>query len=525
MRNGKNALHAVLVGLVVACLSTPVSSFAQGARRPMGPPPAAPKATVMTTGAWQTKSIDYLKASDSGEDFQFGTAVAVSGDGNTMAVGAVGETSASKGINSVPSGNAPYSGAVHVYSRSATGWKQQAYVKASNTAEGAQFGGSVALSKDGNLLAVGAPGESSAAKGINGDQNDRSIDDAGAVYLFTRNGTMWTQQAYVKASNTFATDTGYAFGTALALSADGKTLAVGSAAEASNGWGVNGNQTDHSAQDAGAVYTFVYDGNNWSQQGYLKPWNTTAGGGLFGYAVGLSGNGDTLAVGAQNEDATRGGVYVFRRAHGVWSQETRFPDAPNAEGDDQLGCSVAISDDGNTIVSGACEEDALLVGIQPPTAGGNDRSTDVSTGAAYVWVHGADGRWSLQTYMKSFNTRVNDQFGWSLAMSGDGNTIAVGAHYEDSGAKGINGDMTDFSMEDAGAVYIYTRSGNTWVPTSYVKPSNTEATEEFGTPVAISTDGKVLVVGATKENRDAKGINGRPTGKHVTNAGAAYVYY
>ena len=504
-----------------------VRSFApggggRGARAGLLRLPGDPKSKQ---GPWQTKSIDYLKASDSGEDFQFGTAVAVSGDGNTMAVGAVGETSASKGINSVPSGNAPYSGAVHVYSRSATGWKQQAYVKASNTAEGAQFGGSVALSKDGNLLAVGAPGESSAAKGINGDQNDRSIDDAGAVYLFTRNGTMWTQQAYVKASNTFATDTGYAFGTALALSADGKTLAVGSAAEASNGWGVNGNQTDHSAQDAGAVYTFVYDGNNWSQQGYLKPWNTTAGGGLFGYAVGLSGNGDTLAVGAQNEDATRGGVYVFRRAHGVWSQETRFPDAPNAEGDDQLGCSVAISDDGNTIVSGACEEDALLVGIQPPTAGGNDRSTDVSTGAAYVWVHGADGRWSLQTYMKSFNTRVNDQFGWSLAMSGDGNTIAVGAHYEDSGAKGINGDMTDFSMEDAGAVYIYTRSGNTWVPTSYVKPSNTEATEEFGTPVAISTDGKVLVVGATKENRDAKGINGRPTGKHVTNAGAAYVYY
>ena len=74
--------------------------------------------------------------------------------------------------------------------------------------------------------------------------------------------------------------------------------------------------------------------------------------------------------------------------------------------------------------------------------------------------------------MKAFNTRSNDQFGWALAMSRDGNTIAVGSHLEDSGAKGINGDQSDASAEDSGAVYVYTRSGDTWIPGPYVKASN-----------------------------------------------------
>ncbi len=70
------------------------------------------------------------------------------------------------------------------------------------------------------------------------------------------------------------------------------------------------------------------------------------------------------------------------------------------------------------------------------------------------------GKWSHQAYVKAFNPRENDQFGWALAMSRDGNTIAVGSHLEDSGAKGVNGDQSDASMEDSGAVYVYTRTGD-----------------------------------------------------------------
>src|SRR5260370_6680614 len=109
------------------------------------------------------------------------------------------------------------------------------------------------------------------------------------------------------------------------------------------------------------------------------------------------------------------------------------------------------------MVAGAFDEDGILPGIQPPNAGGNDEPSDTSSGAAYIFAR-KDGKWSQQAYVKAFNTRENDQFGWALAMSRDGNTIAIGSHLEDSGAKGINGDMYDTTAGDSRPVCVYTRS-------------------------------------------------------------------
>ena len=106
-------------------------------------------------------------------------------------------------------------GAVYVFTRAGGGWTQQAYVKASNPRGSAEFGHAVALSADGNTLAVSAYWEPSNATGINGDQKDESIPQAGAVYVFTRRGTTWTQQAYIKASNTGEAGTADAFGEAI----------------------------------------------------------------------------------------------------------------------------------------------------------------------------------------------------------------------------------------------------------------------------------------------------------------------
>ncbi len=133
----------------------------------------------------------------------FGSSVALSADGSTLAVGAPDEASAATGIGGNQADNsAPGAGAVYVFTRSGTAWSQQAYVKASNTDADDRFGDSVALSADGSTLAVGAVVEASAATGIGGNQADNSAQDAGAVYVFTRSGTTWSQQAYVKASNT-----------------------------------------------------------------------------------------------------------------------------------------------------------------------------------------------------------------------------------------------------------------------------------------------------------------------------------
>src|SRR5678816_4255803 len=139
----------------------------------------------------------YGKASNTGAGDVFGYSVTLSGD--TLAVGASSEASAAIGVNP-PGGefdnSAISAGAVYVFVRTGTTWAQQAYVKASNAGAGDGFGYSVALS--GDTLVVGAPGEASAATGVNpsGGQPDNSASKAGAVYVFARTGTTWTQQAY-----------------------------------------------------------------------------------------------------------------------------------------------------------------------------------------------------------------------------------------------------------------------------------------------------------------------------------------
>jgi hypothetical protein len=133
------------------------------------------------------------------------------------------------------------------------GLGMRTYVKASNTGAGDQFGFSSALSDDGSTLVVGATGEASATTGIDGNQADNSAPNAGTVYVFKRSGTAWSQHAYIKASNTSASDL---FGWTAALSADGSFLAVGALDEHSAALGIGGNQADHSASNAGAVYVF-----------------------------------------------------------------------------------------------------------------------------------------------------------------------------------------------------------------------------------------------------------------------------
>src|SRR4029077_18725958 len=127
-----------------------------------------------------------------------------------------------------------------------------------------------ALSRDGSTLAVGTPAESGGATGIGGDPSySPGSVRSGAVYVFARRDNAWSQQAYVKASNTSAGD---AFGISVSLSSDGNTLAVGAYLADSPGTGINGNQggiADNNS-NAGAVYVFTRAGGAWSQQAYVK---------------------------------------------------------------------------------------------------------------------------------------------------------------------------------------------------------------------------------------------------------------
>jgi hypothetical protein len=179
----------------------------------------------------------YLKASNTDAGDNFGTSIAL--DGDTLAVGADFEASAATGVNGDQSSNDNgRSGAVYVFRRSGTMWRQETYLKAFRTD---RFGSSVAL--DGDTLAVGAVDEASAATGVDSDQSNNSAANSGAVYVFTRSGTTWGQEAYLKASNT---DAGDRFGGKAALDVD--TVAVGAYFEGSAATGVDGDQSNNDAE-------------------------------------------------------------------------------------------------------------------------------------------------------------------------------------------------------------------------------------------------------------------------------------
>jgi len=196
-----------------------------------------------------------LKAPHVVDDLQFGTRVALSSDGSTLAVGARGDSSAATGVDGNPQGSsAPLSGAVHVFRRDGVNWPHQAYLKASNAEMDDNFGRAVSLSDNGDTLVVGAPFERSTADGLNGNQASNGSSDVGAAYVFKRQGLAWRQRAYVKAPNSGGGD---GFGMGLALSADGLTLAVGAAGEASSASGWNGaHVSDNDQPRSGAVYLY-----------------------------------------------------------------------------------------------------------------------------------------------------------------------------------------------------------------------------------------------------------------------------
>lgn len=469
-------------------------------------------------------AIAYIKASNTGAGDLFGRrAVALSADGTTLAVGAPSEDGNLRSESN--------SGAVYVFTRDTNGsWSQQALLKASNGEAGDAFGRAVALTADGAMLVVGAPSEDSGATGVNGDQANNSAPGAGAVYVFTRTGGVWTQQAYIKASNA---EGGDVFGRAVALNADGTTLAVGANGEDSNASGVNGNQLNNTLHQAGAVYVFTRSGGTWSQQAYLKASNPGLGD-LFGANVALSANGSTLAVSAWQEDSAAtgingdeasnaatdsGAVYVFARDRfGYWIQHA-YVKASNAEAFDQFGSSIALSGDGATLAVGAYGEDSKGGGIY---ADQSDNSRP-SSGAVYMFKRGSTG-WSQKALLKGGADPYDLFGGLAVALNADGTTLAVGAHGEDSAALGINGDPSDNSQLQSGAVYTYTLNGGLWMSHAYIKASNTSANDGFGMAVALSADGATLAVGAPLEDGGTSGVNGNQLDNSAVDSGAVYVY-
>lgn len=476
------------------------------------------------------KLVTYVKASNTDPNDYMGYSVALSDDGSTLAVGAFRDASNATGVNGNPFDNSMTSaGSVFIYRYDGSNWYQQAYIKASNTESNDQFGRAVSISSDGNTLAVSASGESSDATGINGDESDNSAALSGAVYLYKYNGSDWEQQAYIKASNTDSLDQ---FGQAISLASDGRTLAVSATGESSIARGVNGDELNNSATNSGAVYLYRDNGNNWVQQAYIKASNTDEFE-QFGTSVSLSSNGNTLAVGSQGESSNAmginsdesnnlasfaGAVYLYRYNGSNWLQQA-YIKASNTNSYDLFGRSISLAADGNTLAVGAPGEASNSKGID-----GDEANNDSSlAGAAYLFRY-ENNQWLQTAYIKASNTDADNSFGYSVALSPDASKLAVSAYKEKSSSTGINGDQNNIAANESGAVYLFHYNDNYWEQNSYIKASNTNSSDFFGYSIDLSSNGLKLAIGAPNEDSGDTGINGDQSDNSAPSSGAVYIY-
>jgi len=312
--------------------------------------------------------------------------------------------------------------------------QELAKLTAADAAWSDYLGYSVAVS--GDTAVIGAYGD------------DDGGSDAGSAYVFVRAGGVWTQQAKLTAADAAA---GERFGYSVAVSGD--TAVIGA-------------YRDNSG--AGSAYVFVRAGGVWTQQAKLTAADAAAGD-CFGISPGVSG--DTAVIGAHGDDEFAGSAYVFVRSGGVWTQQAKLT-AADAAANDYLGCSVALS--GDTAVIGA-------------------HGDDQSAGSGYVFVR-SGGVWTQQAKLTASDAAANDQFGYSVAVSGD--TAVIGAYGDDDGGS------------DAGSAYVFVRAGGVWTQQPKLTAADAAAGDYFGCSVAVWGDTAVI---------GAHGYGG-------SDAGSAYVF-
>ncbi|RZJ25749.1 MAG: integrin, partial [Haliea sp.] len=476
------------------------------------------------------RAIGYFKSSNPGTNHFLGSVntVSLSADGSTMALGAYGEASDGSGPANT---SAPDAGAVYIYARGPAGWVQQAYLKAPVPEAGDFFGKALALSADGNTLAVSADGEDSSHTGTFAvtPAHNNGNTESGAAYIYTRSGGSWSPQAFIKASNAGTFDL---FGFSLALSGDGNTLAVGAYLEDSPARGINGATGDDPAgSDSGAAYIFTRSGTTWSQQAFIKASNADAND-WFGFKVALSFNGDALAVSgwsetsgsqatpADNSVLNAGAVYVFARTGVSWTEQA-YLKSTLPEVDDRFGNALALSSDGNTLAVAAQGDDSNHTGTFAATPADNNLAAN--SGAVYLFTR-SGAAWSQQAFVKASNTRAVDRFGHQLSLAGNGNLLAVGAYQEDSSSRGFGGNQADAGATNAGAAYLFSRTGANWTQQAYLKAPNADAGDRFGIGIALSRDGTSLAIAADSEDSSATGVQGNTADNSISGAGATYLY-
>jgi gliding motility-associated-like protein len=350
-----------------------------------------------------------------------GFSVAISGDGNTAIVGGTLDDQTQ--------------GASWIFVRSGGVWTQQgSKLVGTGTVGQSRQGQAVAISADGNTAIVGG-----------------FVDDTyiGAAWIFTRNGSSWTQQGNKLVGNGYIGNP--SLGMSVALSADGNTALVG------------GRQDNNAA---GAVWVFTRSGGVWTQQGNKVTGTGSIGVATLGAAVALSADGKTMIAGGHNDNNGIGASWIFTRNGNTWTQQGNKLVGTGWIKKPQQGASVAISADGNTAIVG----------------GASDNS---SVGAAWIFTRNGN-TWTQQgSKLVSSDTIGLALQGTSVALSADGNIAVVGAGSNDNGA---------------GILFVYSRSGNTWTQRNTLVGTGYSGVSNLGNTSSLSADGNTVISSGNADN-------------------------
>lgn len=388
-----------------------------------------------------------IAASDGQVSDFFGAAVDIAKDADFVIVGAQLED----GGSGDPKSNA---GTAYIFTKSGSSWSQQAKLIASDAAASDQFGVSVAINSDGTYAVMGAQFEDGGA----GDP----ITQAGAGYVFVRSGSTWTEQAKLVASDAAASDT---LGSTSAMDDDGVYVAIGTSANdnytgsvyiftrSGSTWSQQANLTASDAQtgdlfsyvsfnsdasyiicgadgedtnggNAGAAYIFTRSGSSWSEQQKITA-SDAAAGDLFGNYVAMDADGDTVIVGARMDNTRTGAAYIFTRSGSTWTEQAKLT-ASDAAQQDRFGTFVGLSDNG----------DYAFVGSE----------LDAGGGSLYVFERSGSS-WSQIKQLQASDREQGDALGNAIAVNNIGNIIIAGAKGEDGGSGN--------PASGQGAAYIY----------------------------------------------------------------------
>jgi len=316
-----------------------------------------------------------------------------------------------------------------------------------------QFGQSVSLNYNGTTLIVGAPGY------------DSNSNPPGTAYIFTRSGTVWSQQANLLSGDANSNN----FGTVVESDYSGNLMAIGS-------------YDNQGAIQSGAVYIYSYDGSSWTKTQKLKS-NVVSAGAFFGSSIAISkdNNANYIAITARGESGG-GSIYVFNKSGNTYAQQQRLTN-PSPSSGINFGTGLAINNDGNILIAGL------------PSANSS------TTGRAFVYTRNAN-TWSLnQTILPSVSLN-NSSFGDSIAMNNSGNIAFIGDPLY----------PTSNLFTGKGAVYVFEQISS-YVQNQIILANNGSNIDFFGETVVCDGNASTLVISAP----------GFSVG-NVDNAGTVYIF-